>query len=134
MEKNIRKIACNMIECNSCGELLHSKGRHDFVKCGCENKWVGVDGGNEYLRRIGSGYTEKSLYIGDSFLKIREYFSRYNSRIGEYVSLKNIPDDWLEGILQYYIPPGNIGEMPDDYLLLYLQEKQLRQIGTNLYK
>jgi tRNA(Ile2) C34 agmatinyltransferase TiaS len=44
-----RKIITNKIKCNSCGEVIESKHRHDFVTCKCGA--VSVDGGKDYLRR-----------------------------------------------------------------------------------
>jgi hypothetical protein len=35
----------------SCGDLIVSKHRHDFVTCTCGA--ISVDGGQEYLRRVG---------------------------------------------------------------------------------
>ena len=41
----------NKIVCKSCLDTIFSKHRHDFVTCKCGA--VSVDGGQEYLRRIG---------------------------------------------------------------------------------
>ena len=38
-----------MIKCLKCGEILHSKHRHDFQQCHCENESY-VDGGDDYMR------------------------------------------------------------------------------------
>ncbi len=38
----------NRIKCAKCGDLLHSKHRHDFQGCTCGA--VYVDGGNDYCR------------------------------------------------------------------------------------
>lgn len=78
----------NSAKCTACDTEIESKGRHDFhvhfcdkeptparkwVKIGNENVLVddpgvttfrfGVDGGLAYIRRIGSGYTDTSLYL-----------------------------------------------------------------------
>lgn len=42
----------NLAVCLSCGDILHSTHRHDFVQCSCDNHSF-VDGGNEYKRRGG---------------------------------------------------------------------------------
>ena len=44
-------IKRNAIRCNKCGEIIESADTHDckFCRCGA----VGVDGGLEYLRRMG---------------------------------------------------------------------------------
>jgi hypothetical protein len=44
-------IVQNAVNCLSCGDLIISKHRHDFVTCTCGA--VSVDGGQEYLRRVG---------------------------------------------------------------------------------
>lgn len=43
----------NLAVCKQCGEMLHSKHRHDFVMCGCPNRTF-VDGGNDYQRGGGA--------------------------------------------------------------------------------
>jgi predicted RNA-binding Zn-ribbon protein involved in translation (DUF1610 family) len=44
-------IVQNAAVCLSCGDKIVSKHRHDFVTCTCGA--VSVDGGQEYLRRVG---------------------------------------------------------------------------------
>jgi hypothetical protein len=44
-------IVQNAVNCLSCGDLIVSKHRHDFVTCTCGA--ISVDGGQEYLRRVG---------------------------------------------------------------------------------
>lgn len=39
----------NSATCGSCGDLIDSIHRHDYVSCGCGA--IAVDGGLEYLRR-----------------------------------------------------------------------------------
>ena len=46
------KIIRNRIKCKKCGDIIESKSVHDFVECKCGA--VAVDGGHEYLRRVGS--------------------------------------------------------------------------------
>lgn len=45
------KIITNKIKCKKCGDEIESTYRHDFKMCSCES--VAVDGGKDYLRRIG---------------------------------------------------------------------------------
>jgi hypothetical protein len=90
-----------------------------------------VDGGLDYARW---GWGEEnsvidfSMFIEDHpFSIIRQYYYRWNNVVGQYVILKDIPDDWLEAILLYYIPSDvQTGTMDSDYLLLFLMEKQYR--------
>ena len=46
------KITKNMIRCKKCGDVIESTYRHDFVACQCGA--VAVDGGHDYLRRVGN--------------------------------------------------------------------------------
>ena len=41
----------NVVTCMACGDRIFSRHRHDFVTCTCGA--VSVDGGQEYLRRVG---------------------------------------------------------------------------------
>ena len=45
------KIIRNRIQCRFCDEIIESKSRHHFVTCKCG--MVSVDGGHDYLRRVG---------------------------------------------------------------------------------
>ena len=58
------KIIYNAVICNHCGDRVQSTHRYDFRYCSCGK--IAVDGGLEYLRRVGDiyGYTEVSLYEG----------------------------------------------------------------------
>lgn len=40
----------NMAECLTCGDVIQSTHRHDFVMCKCGD--IAVDGGNDYTRRV----------------------------------------------------------------------------------
>ena len=44
-------IIQNAVTCLGCGDFIVSKHRHDFVTCTCGA--ISVDGGQEYLRRVG---------------------------------------------------------------------------------
>ena len=44
-------IIQNAVTCMSCGDFIVSKHRHDFVTCTCGA--ISVDGGQDYLRRVG---------------------------------------------------------------------------------
>lgn len=44
-------IVQNAASCNVCGDFIVSKHRHDYVECTCGT--VAVDGGQEYIRRVG---------------------------------------------------------------------------------
>lgn len=46
------KIYRNRIKCKHCGDEIQSDYRHDFKFCKCRK--VAVDGGKDYLRRVGN--------------------------------------------------------------------------------
>lgn len=58
----MEKIKRNAIKCNHCGHVIESKSRHDLQVCQCGR--VAVDGGKEYLRRLGNAgdYIELAEY------------------------------------------------------------------------
>lgn len=125
----MKNLFYNSIHCKLCDDNIQSYYRHDYKHCKCGNAMV--DGGLEYSRY---GWAQEdsiidfSMYIEDHpFSIIRQYYYRWNNRTGEYVLLKDIDDDWLQAILDYYIPhEGQYVKMRDQYLLLFLMEKQYR--------
>ena len=54
MQKTKVKIVHNKAECAKCGDIIESFYRHDFVWCKCHS--IAVDGGKDYLRRLGEPY------------------------------------------------------------------------------
>lgn len=62
------KIVSNQVECLKCGDTPYSTHRHDFRYCKCGS--VAVDGGQEYLRRVGNigGYKELSIRMEETHL------------------------------------------------------------------
>jgi len=129
----MKTLFYNSIHCTLCGDNIQSYNRHDYKHCSCDNAMV--DGGLDYARYgwrdDANSIIDFSMYIEDHpFSIIREYFYRWNNIIGEYVILKDIPDDWLEAILLYYIPSdAQTGNMNYKYLTLFLMEKQYRFYG-----
>ena len=53
-------IIYNAIRCKKCGEIIESKHRHDFKFCKCGT--VAVDGGHDYLRRLGNQEDYEELF------------------------------------------------------------------------
>lgn len=45
-------IISNKIRCKKCGDVIESRSVHEFRCCSCGA--IAVDGGKEYLRRIGN--------------------------------------------------------------------------------
>ena len=51
MEKK-EEIISNKIKCKKWGDIIESKSTNDYKKCSCGT--VAVDGGKDYLKRIGN--------------------------------------------------------------------------------
>ena len=47
----MERIITNKIKCLKCGDVIESVSRHDFKYCSCGA--CAVDGGKDYLRRLG---------------------------------------------------------------------------------
>jgi hypothetical protein len=81
LDTETQMILRNSAKCNTCDTELESRHRHDFRTHTCPNNpkiakhWVddklvelpgeatfnwGVDGGKDYIRRIGEGFTDTS--------------------------------------------------------------------------
>jgi hypothetical protein len=128
----MKTLFYNAVHCSLCGDNIQSYYGHDYKHCSCGNAMV--DGGLNYARwgwREENSVIDFSMFIEDHpFSIIRQYFYRWNNIIQEYVLLKDIPDDWLEAILLYYIPSDKqLATMRDEYLILFLMEKQYRMYG-----
>lgn len=57
-------IVLNQIRCRKCDDVIFSRDVHNFVTCYCGA--VSVDGGQDYLRRVGDQYEDQSIVIRDS--------------------------------------------------------------------
>lgn len=62
-------IIQNAVICNKCDDFIFSKTRHDFVTCKCGA--ISVDGGQDYLRRVGdlSACVEMSWSLPDELYR-----------------------------------------------------------------
>ena len=63
------RIIQNQVECLKCGDRPFSAHRHDYRECKCGA--IAVDGGLEYLRRVGdlSSFKELSISLPRKQLK-----------------------------------------------------------------
>ena len=52
MEKKKEVIISNKIKCKKCGDIIESRSINDYKRCSC--KAVAIDGGKDYLKRIGN--------------------------------------------------------------------------------
>ena len=60
MEKK-EEIISNKIKCKKCGDIIESKSTNEYKRCSCGA--VAIDGGKDYLKRIGNenDYIELSI-------------------------------------------------------------------------
>lgn len=61
-------IILNQAKCLRCGDVITSTHRHDFVWCSCKS--IAVDGGKEYLRRVGNREDIKEMSITDDKISL----------------------------------------------------------------
>lgn len=47
-----KRIKKNAARCLNCGDVIESIHVHDYVTCSCGT--IAVDGGREYLKRVGN--------------------------------------------------------------------------------
>ena len=60
MEKK-KEIISNKIKCKKSGDIIESKSTNDYKRCSCGT--VAVDGGKDYLKRIGTEEQYEELSI-----------------------------------------------------------------------
>ena len=63
-------IIKNIIRCKKCGDIIESTSVHDFKWCKC--KACAVDGGHDYLKRIGDLDDWEDLSIIKTDIQIKE--------------------------------------------------------------
>ena len=59
MEKKKEVIVSNKIKCKKCGDIIESKSTNEYKRCSCGA--VAIDGGKDYLKRIGNGEDYEEL-------------------------------------------------------------------------
>ena len=59
--ENKEEIINNKIKCKKCGDIIKSISTNDYKKCSCCA--VAVDGGKDYLKRIGNEEDYEELSI-----------------------------------------------------------------------
>jgi len=67
-EETNQVIISNQVICNNCGDAPFSSHVHDFKWCGCGA--IAVDGGRDYLKRLGNltGYKDISISIDQALM------------------------------------------------------------------
>jgi hypothetical protein len=124
--ENKPQLIVNRVQCDYCNDIIISYHIYDFKYCKC-NK-TAVDGGIDFLKRVGDKYTEMSLYSNTEFSILRENIFRGGRGINGDEPLKNvvlseINDNWLINLIDYEtkLRPYNI------YLPYYKLELEYRK-------
>jgi hypothetical protein len=64
-------------QCVLCGDIMESKHRHDFVRCGCGKSWL--DGGDVYWRgTMTTVMIDEKTYTGEELLAHLEEIDKEN--------------------------------------------------------
>ena len=89
----MQKIISNKIKCKKCGDVIESRHLHDYVACSCGA--CAVDGGHDYLRRLGNPDNWEELsevrqcrsleeLVQEKYnMSVEEYVAKYGKLIGE---------------------------------------------------
>ena len=85
MIRTIERIRTNKIKCRKCEDIIESIDVHDFKRCSCGA--VAVDGGREYLRRIGNKEDFEEL---SHFIKLAEITTDSFEIVNDALSKKDI--------------------------------------------
>ncbi len=54
-----QKVIKNKVKCLKCNTIIESFHCHDFKSCPCQN--IYVDGGTDYIRRLGPGLMDGTI-------------------------------------------------------------------------
>ena len=129
-----KKLILNSISTPD-GTILISRHRHDFVSHTdtTNGQTYFLDGGNEYQRIGGEGWTDVSIYSDSPFEIIRENYCRGGR--GEkgdqpltWVALKDMNDKWLQAAIEYNEERG----MGDSFANEKYKKEQYYRVLNNI--
>ena len=136
---NEPRLVVNRARCVFCGDEIQSHYRHDYKTCSC--RFLSVDGGTDYARRVfhtidegENMYTDLSLYEDDDFDEIRNYLCRGSrGKNGDqpltWIPLKDIDDEYLVSLIDY---KEQMCQTTDVHYKMYLKEREYRSSATIL--
>ncbi len=126
---NREKLVANKALCLHCDEVVESKHRHDYVMCSCRS--IGVDGGTDYIRRIGdpSDYVDMCVYANthEGYRENLRWGKNYDKDMNmlpetEWMLIKDMTTDHIEAILEGGYANGN-----DFYVEIFNNELKFRK-------
>lgn len=121
-------ILKNSVQCKKCKDIIESLHGHDYVTCSCGA--CSVDGGKDYLRRLGVDYIDLSEVTSededDWFERVRSTFTwksygKSGTEQAKVSILKDMETAHIKNILktQYHIH----GTYVESWLKLELQRR-----------
>lgn len=68
-------------KCSSCGDIIYSCFRHDYVKCSCGS--IAIDGGqDDYIKTVGEATVGTLNLFNDTFKEFKVEQNKKSQRIG----------------------------------------------------
>lgn len=91
------EISRNSVKCHVCLSEIESVSVHHYITCTCGN--IAVDGGKEYLRRVGKGladnsFTDTSVYAHRASKEIIDGLLRVKTE--KLLDLRNLLTLWVK--------------------------------------
>lgn len=115
-------ILYNAIKCDGCREVIVSTHTHDFKWCRCpEDSYFrcAVDGGYEYLKRLGNGqWDELSVVVDDTELK--EELKQIYKRLPENGRYLDIEQGWWQLVINCH---KELNQIDPDYRPIQIKQK-----------
>jgi hypothetical protein len=98
------QILLNRVQCKSCGEVLVSQHRHDYVKCKCPSETF-TDGGNDYQRYGGAADLSLTVYMSKDHERNRQALhwgtrGKDNKQPLKWVKIAEMSNDHLKACLE----------------------------------
>ncbi len=144
-------LVCNSAQCLICKDVLISHHRHDFKWCEC--KFLAVDGGNDYAKRLlhegavvlftspdnpvsenfNTRFKELSIYSDAPFEVLREHIYRGSrGRNGlqplKYIKLSEMSNEYLAVLIKFCHDKGQDEFNSQSYLKEYAY-----RVTNNIY-
>lgn len=121
------KILVNRVQCRKCGDIIESNDTYDMKRCSCGA--VAVDGGHEYVKRVGND---------ENIIELSEYEdnSTRNINITPFDFSKTVSNlDMYQHLCYYYNESiNNLKIIDDNKKKAFSNFKELYHLLKNEYK